>query len=317
MKGGQPQGCPPFSFGANMQNKLALIDADTIIYQSAAVIQVSPLIVEHKISGRKKEFRNKTEWKNWLQSDKGRGYADDDFNVVQEPRLTEDISHALHLIKRQMEKITSKDWCSDFQIYLGGEGNYRKAVATMKEYKSGRPPKPLAFQQCYDYTVNKYKDRVVICNGEEAEDGVAKVAWPKYLAARAAKNKDLADVVICRVDKDLIQVPGWHYNYGKDTGPDWITDAEAARHFWWQMLKGDTTDAILGIPGVGGAKATKVLEGAKNEKECVERVIRAYKDHFEDGWESPFKENAILLRMRSYPGEMFDAVEYAKKLEVL
>lgn len=298
------------------QKKLALIDADTIIYQSAAVIQKAPLVVEHKLSKRKKEFKNRTEWKEFLKSDKGRGYSDDDFDVVQEPRLTEDVSHALHLIKKQFEKIEKKDWCSDYQIFVGGDGNYRKDVATIKPYKGTRPAKPLAFLECYDYVLKKYKDRVVVCHGEEAEDGVAKIAWPKYNEARKTRNKDAMDVVIARVDKDLVQVPGWHYNYGKGTDLQWITDWEAARHFWLQVVKGDPTDDIVGIPGIGDALAERVIGDAKNEKEAAERAVAKYREHFKSKWQAPFKENAILLRMRSFEGEMFDAIEYAKALGV-
>lgn len=315
-----------------MSKKLALIDADTILYQSAAVIQEAPLVVEHKLSGRKKEFKNKTSWKEFLASDKGKGYAEDDFNIVQEPRLREDISHALHLIKLQFEKIAKKDWCEDYHIYIGGEGNYRKEHATIKPYKGTRPPKPIAFAECYEYVCKKYKNRLTICNGEEAEDGVAVRAWPVYREAKAARDKDKANVVIARVDKDLIQVPGWHYNYGKDSELTWVSDVEAARHFWWQVLKGDTTDDIVGLQGIGqqtrekygisvtkgcGEKsADKILEGAKNEREFATRVVDAYKDFYGKDWQKVFKENCILLRMRSYDGELFDAVQYVKNLGV-
>lgn len=315
-----------------MIKRLALIDADTLIYQAAAVIQEAPLIVEHKLSKRKKEFKNKTEWAEFLKSDKGRGYSDDDFNVVQEPRLKEDISHALHILKNSVEKITKKDWCEDYMLFIGGQGNYRKDLATMKEYKSGRPAKPLAFQDCYDFILKKFKGRVKVCDGIEAEDGVAIKGWTAYHKARSLKNKDASDVVICHVDKDLLQVPGFHYNYGKDSDLFWVTDVEAASYFWAQMLKGDPTDSILGLEGIGeqtkkqyqiniskgcGEKsAEKILNGTKNEKEMVDRVVKAYQDFYKKDWEKPFNENGILLRMQSVEDERWCAVEYARKLGV-
>ena len=102
-----------------MGKKLAIIDADTILYTAVCVIQKTTLTVTHKLSGRKKEFRNRTEWKEFLASDKGRGYHEDDFIVESVTQLTEPLENALHVIKLQIEEIAGLDWCGDYHIYLG------------------------------------------------------------------------------------------------------------------------------------------------------------------------------------------------------
>ena len=83
-----------------MIKRVALIDFDTPVYSSACIIQVSPILVTHKINKkRKKEFKNITEWRTFLKLNPG--YSEDDFDLASEPRLKqgEEISHALHIIK--------------------------------------------------------------------------------------------------------------------------------------------------------------------------------------------------------------------------
>lgn len=313
-----------------MLKRTALVDFDTPIYSAACIIQESPLIVEHKLSKRKKEFKNRTEWKAFLTSDKGRGYSDDDFNIVQEPRLKADISHALHIIKGSVEKYQSLEFVSDIRLFVGGQGNYRKEV--YPDYKSSRPPKPLAFQQCYDYVTSKYKGMVTICDGEEAEDQVSILAEAAYQKARNLKDRDAMDCIVFGIDKDLNQVSGWRYNYSKpELGVWWVSDVEGWRSFCLQCFKGDSTDDIPGLKlipeevkakygittrGVGDATSEKLLEGANTIKEMTQRVVDVWRASYPKDWQKQLNMNAILLRLRKYDGEMFDFVEYAKGLGV-
>lgn len=314
-----------------MSKKLLLLDADTIIYAPACIIQESPLQVEHKLSKRKKEFKNKTEWKAFLASDKGRGYSEDDFNIVQEPRLKEDISHALHIIKQRVNGFYKLDWVEDIRLFVGGQGNYRKEM--YPEYKATRPPKPLAFQDCYDYVLNTFKDKVVVCHGEEAEDQCSICSHISYQAARKLRDQTAMDVVLAAVDKDTLQCEGWHYNYDNpDLGVWWIDDRTAWKAFCTQMFKGDATDDIPGIvqlsaevkaqykittKGVGDATAVKLLEGTATIKEMTQRVVDVYKSSWPENWQQRINMNAVLLRLRKHDGELFNFIDYAEKLGVL
>ncbi len=67
-----------------------------------------------------------------------------------------------------------------------------------------------------------------------------------------------SDPVICTTDKDLLQVPGWHYNWQKDHLIE-ITPEEGQWHRWMQVLTGDPTDGYKGLPGCGKKKAEKIL----------------------------------------------------------
>lgn len=316
-----------------MKKKLALVDADTMIYQAAALIQKSPVTTTHKINKRYvKTWDNITAFRTWLKTDEARGYLEEHFEVTKEVILTEPLEHAYHILKLQIEKVATKEWCSGLHLYVGGKGNYRKEYATILPYKGNRGEKPLAFYDVLSFFMEEYRDYITMCNGEEAEDGVAYAAWPVYMKAKAKRDREAMDVVICHVDKDLNQIPGWHYNYGKDEDIFWLTDVEAGVHFWWQMLKGDPTDCIAGLQGIGvntkqkyalrggrgcgETSATKILDGVSSEKEAAQRVVDAYRDYYGADWEKPFRENGILLRMRSKPREIWDAKTYCHTLGV-
>lgn len=68
------------------------------------------------------------------------------------------------------------------------------------------------------------------------------------------------------VDKDLRQIPGWHWNPDKETEPVCVTEPEADRYFYQQWMTGDTTDNIWGLWKVGPAKAKKVLDNHPPEE---------------------------------------------------
>jgi 5'-3' exonuclease len=66
--------------------------------------------------------------------------------------------------------------------------------------------------------------------------------------------------VICSVDKDLLQVPGHHYNFVKDEYRI-VNDVQGNLSFYSQLLTGDDSDGIIGLRGVGPKTALKLLKG--------------------------------------------------------
>ena len=114
--------------------------------------------------------------------------------------------------------------------------------------------------------------------------------------------------VIATVDKDLKQIPGIFYDYyrpevkksdgTKERGPSRglhiVSKYEAKRFFWKQMLTGDATDNIPGIPRVGPKTAEKVLKEAVEGFEKA--VLEKYKDKFgEDEGKKQFELHKLLI----------------------
>jgi len=75
-----------------------------------------------------------------------------------------------------------------------------------------------------------------------------------------ANNLGDDDFVLVTIDKDLKQVPGWHWNPDKRGLPMFINEYEALYNLHLQWLTGDATDGYAGIPGIGPKKAAKMLE---------------------------------------------------------
>jgi len=87
------------------------------------------------------------------------------------------------------------------------------------------------------------------------------------------------NTVICSPDKDVLyQNAGIHYNYGK--AETIVQDTKGALTFLWkQMLMGDSTDGIQGIPKVGPKTADTWLENVSND-EMPAFVLNKYIEKF-------------------------------------
>ncbi len=100
--------------------------------------------------------------------------------------------------------------------------------------------------------------------------------------------------IIATIDKDLNQVPGRHYDWNK--GIRYTVSRELGLwYFLRQMLLGDATDNIPGVPGLGEKKADALLDPYRADPEGAWReVIRQY-----NMGPFKFKDGTIT----AYPGD--------------
>lgn len=112
------------------------------------------------------------------------------------------------------------------------------------------------------------------------------------------------DTYIYSKDKDLLQVPGWHYSKEKHDIYE-ITQEDAVRFLAKQLLTGDSTDCIPGIKGIGPKTADKLLADIE-PKNMINFVYKEYRmkygiikgtDMFCNIWQ--------LVKMRECHGEFF------------
>ena len=83
--------------------------------------------------------------------------------------------------------------------------------------------------------------------------------------------------VIASIDKDLLMIPGRHYNWRQDKFTR-IKPWEGYRRFMMQVLTGDSTDGYSGIPKVGPKKAEAILADCRSPSQMTEAVVEAYMD---------------------------------------
>lgn len=174
-------------------------------------------------------------------------------------------------------------------------GNFRELIATRAKYKGNRDgaARPKHFKAIRQHLLDKHL--AFETAGQEADD---------ILGIQMSANPDS---VCVSFDKDLLQIPGVHYNWVTKEEIT-ITPKQGAINFWTQVLTGDPVDNVPGIEGIGPKKAAVILEGIKNSKECRERVLDTYvRQYGSELGQQYFNETAALVWVRRKPGERFEA----------
>lgn len=152
-------------------------------------------------------------------------------------------------------------------LFLTNAKNFRHDIAVSKPYKGNRKQeKPFHFANLTAYMNSKYD--VEVQDGLEADD---------LMALYQLTDFEDKNTVICTRDKDLRMIPGWHYGWECGAQPEehmhWVTHdgelwlnkkgklkANGMSLFYVQLLMGDTTDNIPGLPGVGEKAAYNLLK---------------------------------------------------------
>ena len=214
---------------------------------------------------------------------------------VEEVREAEPVENALHNVKLMVDRTLEQLACSesDMIMYLSGATNFRDGVATIKPYKGNRDK---AHKPIHGPAIREYMKKHYDCNvseDEEADDVVGYEHYRMYL-------NDPYGTVICTVDKDIDMIPGMHYNFIKEESY-FIDDAQADRYFYMQLLTGDATDNIPGLPGVGPKTAAKMLDGLKMVDDYYAVAKKAYAEKYPEDGMGALIENARLLWIRRYP----------------
>jgi len=181
----------------------------------------------------------------------------------------------------------------NFFVWLTGRGNFRYDLAKTQEYKGNRRDnvKPAHYQHIREYLQTEWGAQVT--EGCEADDAISIEAY----------RGDLESTVIVSVDKDMLTIPCWNFNFVTST---WVknTHWESLLFLYEQILTGDRTDNIIGIHGIGPKKAQKILEGATTEKELFQRCVEAYEGRVER-----VIENGRLAHLQKYEGEIWEPPE--------
>lgn len=180
---------------------------------------------------------------------------------------------------------TYKGWLTD------GANNYRHQYAKTHPYKGTRPNrKPVHYDNIRNYLVNEKDFRIE--TEQEADDAIGIEAMTL-----------IDECVIVTIDKDLDNIPGIHYNFVKHK-EYYVTEDEANRNFYRQLLVGDRIDNVVGVYGIGPVKAERILGDARSSRELYERVLEAY-----EGDAGRIEENGVLLWIRRNPGEIWKSPE--------
>lgn len=179
---------------------------------------------------------------------------------------TEDI--ARYQTDEMMRRILHETDSTSYQAYLTGSNNFRYDI--YPDYKANRKdlPKPRHLQAVQTHLVIEWKAQVT--DGIEADDA---------LGIYQCANEN---TIIASIDKDLLMIPGRHYNFVKNEFR-LISPDEGLRNFYFQLIMGDRSDNIPGFDGKMRNTVPKFLQGAVDylygcydEPDMYEHVLAMY-----------------------------------------
>ena len=230
---------------------VALIDLDSILYSSTYKV-VSIGAMRKAIKEHGKELA-----KEWLLSE------------VYNESINRCENQLLH-IQNYLQSIFLEEITSVELFITTCSKSFRKELSS--DYKANRKRNKYVYMLRDHYKFNDAH----FSDTHEADD----------LIARRAKELGKDNYIVCSIDKDLKQIGGYYWSYYrtpernmdgtiilnehgnksmvyKHDSVDYITDEQANKFFWCQMLMGDSGDGIKGLHRVGEKTAEKILKDSK------------------------------------------------------
>lgn len=284
----------------------ALLDADVLVYWSAFGAQKTRYVTVVET------FDNNQAYEDYLKQlpqyilDCKDGAGKREAMLAAKARLPADkqvdiLSEgaAIMLARKNLQSVCQQIEATSFELFISGADNFREKIATLRVYKGNRvAAKPAHYDAVRSWFVDSQGAHVSI--GQEADDDIGIAAT------------DNPHSVICTIDKDLMQIPGRHFNWNKglrfrideDKGDLW---------FWLQMLVGDPSDNIPGIAGIGEVSANRMLaESTLSSRPQI--VFAAYESQYGDTAMEAINEVGKLLWIRRKPHEMWDFNQHVERV---
>jgi hypothetical protein len=281
---------PSLSFIPNVQGKIALIDGDVICYHSCPPRRV---------------YDDETTQVVLLGEDGKR--RPQEYTPEEEQAYLETAWSNLRYL---LDSIHEKVYCDDKLIAMGGGKNFRDDV--YPEYKQHRH-RNNAFKNTTVPVLRRLavaEGYAINADGMEADDLLC--IW----AGEARKIGQ--DYIICSVDKDLLCIPGQHYRMHKGNEKIITVDElEARRHYHEQLIKGDPTDNIPGVIGIGEKTATKLLKDCTTLDEMQTVVVDSYIKAYDGDWYNNLLMNGQLIHLLTHPGDRFTPDNWNVVKEIL
>lgn len=218
--------------------------------------------------------------------------VDSDVCVYRVAWASEDVDEniARWRMNEMLNQIRDTLKATEVSCYLTStdKSNYR--IALFPDYKANRKqPKPKHYLAMRDHLIQNWDAEVIY--GMEADDALG--------------INQTSTTCICTNDKDLNQIPGWHYNFTNGRLFN-MAPIEALRCFYEQTLVGDKGDNIEGCPGIGEVKAPRILQGCQNEEEMLQEVIKNYQMARPKDWSNRLLLAGNLLWVRRKHGQSWE-----------
>ena len=164
---------------------------------------------------------------------------------------------AREAIRKHIGDITEACGGGRVVLCLSDTANFRRDV--YPDYKGNRrqpekaPKKPMLLKPILAFMREEWE--TVTRPTLEADDCLG------ILATCETQYGKPEDIIIASTDKDMMTIPGRHYNWGKpELGIRRVSEWAADLAFFTQTLTGDSSDGYPGCPGVGPKGAAKAFD---------------------------------------------------------
>lgn len=200
--------------------------------------------------------------------------------------------HARENFDSLFTSITESLFVDDYAMAIGNnEGsNFRYDIYNL--YKANRTKskseRPEWFYDLKSDIVNDYGG-CIFADYCEADDMIR--IWANQIK----------DYIVVSVDKDLDCIEGKHYNPRKDLVYT-IDEEDANYNYWKQIIMGDSTDNIPGVPGIGPKKAEKLLL----EDPPAIAACKAYENYYGKKGHNYLLANGKLIHILRTPTDYFN-----------
>lgn len=217
----------------------------------------------------------------------------------------EPVHHAYYNVNSMVRKMKVKLRCTDAEFFLTPKNNNNFRYKIDPNYKANRKQVrlPIHLQDVHDYIKKRYNANE--SKGQEADDDIT---IRHYELNSRLYHKAVINSVICSIDKDFNNVPGYHYNFVKDCFY-YVSELEAKKNFYLQILTGDSADNVPRIKkGWRQKKVEELLQNALTEQEMIDIVLLEIKKNVNE-WECKTDDYMTkigqLLHLRTYPNELW------------
>jgi 5'-3' exonuclease len=177
----------------------------------------------------------------------------------------------------------------EYKLFIGGTGNFRYDIDPTYKANRNDKPRPEWLQPVREFLVTQWQAH--IADGIETDD---------YLGIEQSADNG-QETVICTYDKDLLQVPGNHYNFQKDVW-SYVTPLQGWASFYTQLIMGDRSDNIAGFDGKMRTTVPKFLSQyvARIHESCSDpwQMFRVVQEIYELGDEALLNNGRLLYILR-------------------
>ena len=341
-----PQDCVKDVINSTKGN-LCVIDGSLLAFRASAAGEKRSIIAEHRTSGNRKPFDNRTAFKSFLKETNESKEEGEGFNVTD--FLLEDVldsppeKMAFHTVKEMIKYITNMCGATEYRIFIDEGATTRDFIATVQKYKGNRDGsiKPTNLQSVKDYMVMYHNAEMV--TDIEVDDLLAMYGYEGWKLTQGGSDRK---IVACTFDKDHLGCASWMFDFRKNSeGKPMMSEPQLNQGFgelyetkqgikgfgrmflYHQWLAGDSADnykpSKLSQKRFGEKSSYKVLKGLKTDKECLQAVVAQYKEWYPepveyttwDGkaitkdWLELMQEYFDLARMQRWPNDTLGVKE--------